>query len=164
MNSLFQKNLKVISFVIEDNISKNELDDLEIFYIQYFKFIGCNLTNQSPGGKTRGGFKHTEEHKLKMSLKLKGKKPWNAGKKLTEEQKINHFVPENFIKLSKESLERRTKQQIKTKALKSKISNDTIKFIRANYPKYNQRQLAEMFNVRCDYISDVVNFKIRKYV
>ena len=162
LNSLYKKNCFAEILIIEENIQ--ELDFWETFYIQYYKGIGCNLTNLAPGGQTRGGFKHTETHKQYLSALYKGRLPWNAGIKLTPSQKINHHTPENFINLSKESLEKRVLSQVKTKALKSKISDDVVRFIRENYPKYNQRQLANMFNVRQDYISDIINFKIRKYV
>lgn len=164
LNSLYTKNLQAEVLIIENNINKSNLDDLEIFYIQYFRFLGCNLTNLSSGGKTRGGFFHTEEHKQYLSTLYKGRLPWNTGKILTIEQKKNHKTPENFIHLSVESLKKRSYNQSITKSKKSKVSDEIIKFIRDNYPKYSQKTLAEMLNLRQDYISDVINFKIRKYV
>jgi len=52
-----------------------DLDFLEIFYISYFRSIGCDLVNLAKGGAFRGGYKHTEEHKLKMHNLFVGRKP-----------------------------------------------------------------------------------------
>ena len=162
INSLLTEGIRPDLLILEEDCT--ELDYFEVFYIEYFKSIGCNLTNLSKGGNTRGGFKHTEEHKQHLKELFKGRKPWNTGLKLSEEQKINHFTPVNFINLSRESLIKRAKAQSKTKALKSKVSNTTILFIRENYPRLNQIQLSKLLNLRQDYISDVINLKIRKDV
>ena len=90
MRSLLEKNIHIDVILLEDNC--DDTDFWEIFYIQYFKSIGCRLTNLSPGGKSRGGFKHTQEHKDMISAKFKGRKPWNTGLKLTKEQKKNKTV------------------------------------------------------------------------
>jgi group I intron endonuclease len=47
-----------------------------MFYIAYFKFLGCDLTNGTKGGDeppSTKGRKHSEESKLKMSKSKKGK-------------------------------------------------------------------------------------------
>jgi hypothetical protein len=87
IKSLLLANLKPELFIIEEKC--DDLDYWEIFYISYFKSIGCNLTNYAKGGESRGGFQHTEEHKNKMSVLFKGRPPWNKGLKLTTEQLKN---------------------------------------------------------------------------
>lgn len=161
LNTLVDRDTFAEVLIIEENCE--DLNFWEVFYIQYFRGLGCPLTNLSPGGNARGGFKHTEEHKKRMSKMFKGRKPWNTGLKLTPEQKKNRKISENFRNLSKESMEKRVRNQCRTKALKSKVPDSTIRYIRANVHKYKQIELAEMLGLRPDYISDVVNFKIRKY-
>lgn len=79
----------VPEFIIIDEVSIESLDYWEVFYISYFKSIGCRLTNYAVGGSSRGGFKHSKEFKQYLSNKYKGRKPWNTGKKLSKEHKRN---------------------------------------------------------------------------
>jgi group I intron endonuclease len=77
-----------------DVVSKFDWGYWEKFYISYFKYIGCDLTNGTVGGDeppTTKGRKHTIESKLKMSNTKRGKPiPWlNNGLKRTEEHKKN---------------------------------------------------------------------------
>lgn len=41
--------------VIEEFEDASELDEAETFWIQYFRYIGCRLTNLAPGGKSKRG-------------------------------------------------------------------------------------------------------------
>lgn len=77
--------------IIQECSSFAELDEAEDFWIAYFRFIGCNLTNTHTCGKgTKGlpsptkGRKLSEEHKMKIAASRKGIKPWHAGLKLKE--------------------------------------------------------------------------------
>lgn len=79
---------------IIDKVDKVEWAYWEKFYISYFKYIGCELTNGTLGGDeppSTKGKKHTIESKLKMSKTKKGKPiPWlNNGGERTEEHKKN---------------------------------------------------------------------------
>lgn len=70
--------------LIDTCYSQEECDSLEIFWIAYFKYIGCRLTNMTIGGRdyeknlrskesrrkatrARKGYKHSEETKKKIS-------------------------------------------------------------------------------------------------
>lgn len=90
INSLLAKNVYP-EIIIIDKVEDS--DYWEEFYISYFKFLGAKLTNLAKGGKSRGSFKHTEEHKLKMSVLFKNRKPWNTGLNLSNEhiEKIKSF-------------------------------------------------------------------------
>lgn len=84
-------------FEIIDIVSNNDWVYWEQFYISYFNFLGCNLTNGTIGGDeppSTKGRKHTLESKLKMSNSKKGKPiPWlNNGDKRTEEHKKNYQI------------------------------------------------------------------------
>ena len=87
-------NNETIDIIILDEVPKSDWQYWEKFYISYYKYIGCELTNSTNGGDqppSTKGKKHTEESKLKMSKTKKGKPiPWlNNGKKRTEEHKKN---------------------------------------------------------------------------
>jgi group I intron endonuclease len=46
----------------------------EVYWIGYFKSIGCDLVNMTNGGKSKIGYKTTEETRRKMSESATGKK------------------------------------------------------------------------------------------
>lgn len=77
-----------------DIVSNDNWGYWEQFYISYFIFLGCNLTNGTIGGDeppSTKGRKHTSESKLKMSNTKKGKPiPWlNNGLERTDEHRKN---------------------------------------------------------------------------
>ena len=57
-----------LDIIIIDIVDQTEWQYWEKFYISYYKFIGCKLTNGTNGGDqppSTKGRKHTEESKLK---------------------------------------------------------------------------------------------------
>lgn len=85
-------------FVLEE-VSEDEWEEAETFWIEYCRFIGANLTNGTIGGNGRKkGSRLSSEHKAKISDGLKkaiaagtfkpdgsharGKPAWNTGKKM----------------------------------------------------------------------------------
>ncbi|KKM20405.1 hypothetical protein LCGC14_1645800 [marine sediment metagenome] len=69
-----EHNQKPKIFMIEE-INPERWEEAETFWIEYFKFLGCNLTNVALGGKGRiKGTKLTEEHKKNIGLGCAGKK------------------------------------------------------------------------------------------
>lgn len=71
----------VFEWDILEEIPKEELNNAEIFWIAYFKYIGAGLYNHTIGGAGVNGYKHGEEQLRKMSEAHKGKEVWNKGKK-----------------------------------------------------------------------------------
>lgn len=59
------------------------LNDAEVYWVSYFRGIGCPLTNTTDGGRGLSGYRHTEEAKRmigqKNSIALQGHIPWNKG-------------------------------------------------------------------------------------
>jgi len=93
LKKLIKNNFKP-ELIIVDEVLPNEWQFWEIHYIEYFKFIGCSLTNSTIGGDqppSTKGRPHTEESRKKMSNNKKGKPiPWlNNGKGITEKHKNN---------------------------------------------------------------------------
>lgn len=70
------KNNYIPEIIIIDLVKTNEWQYWEMFYIEYFKFLGCNLTNGTKGGDeppSTKGRKHSENSRIKMSKSKKGK-------------------------------------------------------------------------------------------
>lgn len=86
--------------VFEVDRALEDWSDREKFWIAYFRFIGCNLTNETIGGEGVPGRKHTEESKLKMS---KSAKATNADpvfrQKKSETFKRVHADPEKKARI-----------------------------------------------------------------
>lgn len=83
LKSLVKNNKKAEYSILENNISNSNINEAEIFWIAYFKFIGANLVNESVGGEgsmrgkfgknhPRFGVPHSEKHKINMSIKMSG--------------------------------------------------------------------------------------------
>jgi group I intron endonuclease len=90
-------NLDLRPELIIIDVINNETDDWrfwEVFYISYFKSIGCNLTNGTLGGDqppSTKGRKQSLETRTKMSKSKSGKPPawWVPGTIRSEEHKQN---------------------------------------------------------------------------
>ena len=84
IRKLKSQGLKPIIESVEENISSyEEVCEKEIYYIEYFKNIGCNLTNIEPGGGINK--KISDETKKKMSISAKSR---NFKLVLTDEQRL----------------------------------------------------------------------------
>lgn len=147
INGLLQKQLLPEMVVID------EVEDWvfwESFYIEYFKSIGCKLTNLTIGGEGSIGYKHTEKWKQDMSLKAKGRKPWNTGKTLSKEHKDKIAKGNKGRKFSKESKEKIGSANAKAHQDKSKLSEEDILFIKSK--PMTQTKLALKYGVSQSHI------------
>lgn len=97
--------------IIKECLDKNELKQLEIFFVDFFNTFsnGYNATrggDDGPGSKK--GRKCSEETKLKMSLAKKGKQSSRKGTKTSEETKLKQRVAKlgKKLNLSEESKEK----------------------------------------------------------
>jgi len=83
--SLLKKDLKP-NIVLLENVEDENWQFWEIFWISQFKTWNFNLKNSTPGGEGMyNGFKHSEETKKKISIKLKGSNHPAFGKPLSKE-------------------------------------------------------------------------------
>lgn len=99
--------------VIEVCNNAQELDDAEIFYIAYYRSIGCRLTNIQKGGYHGGrgmGYKHTPEtiEKLKLSAKARYDRDPSSLQKAVSINKITRIG----CKQSKECIAKRQATRI----------------------------------------------------
>lgn len=74
-----------IFHIVEDNITEDEIDNREIFYIKKFRDEGIKLTNLTNGGEGGKGF--TSEINKRAALKRTGLKRSDETKKKISEQK-----------------------------------------------------------------------------
>jgi len=74
IKSLQEKGINPVLVVLESNLDINQLNELEIFYIAYFKFIGCTLNNMTPGGLGHLNHAPSLETRKKLSDSHKKKK------------------------------------------------------------------------------------------
>jgi len=74
IRSLINNGLKPVIKVVQYLNNLNELNRAEQYWIQYFKQLGCPLTNATNGGMGRCGLPHTEETKQKIREGQKNKK------------------------------------------------------------------------------------------
>lgn len=71
INKLKNNNLIFDVIYLEYCESESDLNEAEVFYINYFKSIGSNLLNLSPGGESSYSHIFTKEEKLNLSNKMK---------------------------------------------------------------------------------------------
>lgn len=83
IKSLIGNNLKPIIVLIEENLSKEDCNDLEIKYIRLYKELNPKLTNMTDGGEGSIGYKHSEETLAKL------KEIRNKNNTLENRQKIS---------------------------------------------------------------------------
>lgn len=74
VRSVVVAGLKPEIVVLEEVDSESALNEAEEFYIGYFKFIGCPLTNATVGGEGATGVVPSEVTRAKMSAARKGRK------------------------------------------------------------------------------------------
>ena len=146
--------------VICEDVLEKHLDEYEIFYIDFYSSFRMGY-NGDEGGKTRKGFKHTEETKIKMS---KAKK----GKALTEEhrRKISKSLKGNQRSLgykhTKKTRKKMSKAQTGTQAgEKHPMAKLTLKQVKEIREKYNtgnylQKQLGKKYSVHQATIQKII--------
>ena len=109
IKSLASVNKKPIITVIAEELDNTKLDDLEIYYIDFYKNKNCNLCNHSLGGKGIKGYKMNKESISKRLKSLKTSVLWKEKhirhsqimKKLHENNNINFgygHLPESIRK------------------------------------------------------------------
>lgn len=134
LKSILKNNQHPIIIEI-DLVPEEEWQSWEIYWISQFKAWGFNLTNIGIGGE---GGNATEETKVKISAKLKGKKS-RLGKTFTSEQRLNISNGLKGRKLTEEHIKNKSKGCFKSIDLeKLKIEYEKV----GNYKK-----LTTIFNL-----------------
>lgn len=143
---VYKVNPEVIIIDIVENY-----DYWEEFYISYYKSIGCKLTNLAIGGKSRGNFKHSKEHKQKMSNLFKGRKPWNTGLKLSDGHKEKIKLNSRHTHTEEAKIQIGKKHQSKTKVKQLDKDYNFIKLWDNAY------QASKVLNINRESIGNVIS-------
>jgi len=160
-------------FEIIEYCPKSILDDREIFYIKYYRNLGCNLLNLTDGGSTTKGYKHTKEALKVMSDNQKGTPSNFKGRKHTEETKrifsykaslrtgnLNNFYGKKHSEESKNKMSETKKRMFKDKTLIPHNLRPILCLY--NMKTYNNsREAAEDLNVPSSSIRSVLQGKSR---
>lgn len=150
VRSLLNKGKKPTQIIID---TVQDWKYWEAFYIEYYKYIGCNLTNLCEGGQGPSGFTHTEKWKKKMSEKMKERKPWNNGMTLSEEHREAIAQGNKGKKFSEESKKKIGKANAKAHRKRSKFTEKDIKYIKSK--PMTQQKLADKYGVNQSHISRI---------
>lgn len=75
IKSLYGAGLKYEIVILQSFIDDGILEQAEIFWIAYFRKMGCSLTNLTDGGGGCSGYRHTKEALRRLSEINKGKRP-----------------------------------------------------------------------------------------
>lgn len=73
-------------FVVETLYNQDDANSAEQFWIEYFKFIGCDLVNRAIGGGQVRGWRHTTEQREKWRRERSGVNAPRYGQPKTPEE------------------------------------------------------------------------------
>lgn len=101
LNLLSKESLKPEMHILEIS-NENEWIEDERFWIQYMKFLGCNLINMKVGGEGPNGWGHiSDETKRKISIANKGRKMSEETKskmiKTLTGRKLNYKITKEIV-------------------------------------------------------------------
>lgn len=91
VNSLISKGVVPEVEVLEERENPKELNELEKFYVGYFKGLGCDLCNHTDGGEGMCGFQYTYEQNLENSKR-------QGGKNFIDQNGTVYYSPEKAAK------------------------------------------------------------------
>jgi hypothetical protein len=107
LKSLKKDNYYEPEYLIIDEVNQDEWQEKEIYYINLFKSIGCDLVNGTDGGEgalgttTNKGYRHTEEAKQRISKANSGprRKSWVKASAEANKKAIYQLKDDKIIKL-----------------------------------------------------------------
>lgn len=143
--------------ILEECSSKEELDNKEIYWIEYYNSrdltVGYNLARGGDGGNRNGG-KLTEESRKRISEGRKdkntGKRPKETGRKISEKMKGRVFSEEHKRKLSEKRKQRITSDETRKKASQTSKGKINIKQYELTDPDGNTYITTEGLTKFCE--------------
>ena len=134
--------------IIKDGLDEELAFLAEIECIDAYKRRGIKLINLTNGGEGCSGYsmKHSEEQKSKWSVERKGTPSPRKGVKLLDSTKEKISLA-RVGKLLSESHKDAISNGLRGNRNTAKLSDDDVRFIRANKGTLTNTQLGEMFNI-----------------
>ena len=134
--------------IIKDGLDEELAFLAEIECIDAYKRRGIKLINLTNGGEGCSGYsmKHSEEQKAKWSIDRKGTPSPRKGVKLLDSTKEKISLA-RVGKLLSESHKEAISNGLQGNRNTAKLSDDDVRFIRANRGTLTNTQLGEMFNI-----------------
>jgi hypothetical protein len=134
--------------IIKDGLDEELAFLAEMECIDVYKRRGIKLINLTDGGEGCSGYsmRHTEEQKAKWSIDRKGTPSPRKGVKLLDSTKEKISLA-RVGKLLSDSHKEAISNGLIGNRNTAKLSNDDVRFIRANRGNLTNTQLGEMFNI-----------------
>ena len=134
--------------IIKDGLDEELAFLAEMECIDAYKRRGIKLINLTDGGEGCSGYsmKHSEEQKAKWSIERKGTPSPRKGVKLLDSTKEKISLA-RVGKLLSESHKDAISNGLRGNRNTAKLSDDDVRFIRANKGTLTNTQLGEMFNI-----------------
>jgi len=111
-----------------DEVDEENWEFWESWWIQYFKFIGANLTNHTLGGDGHNGVRQSEKSNRKRSKSLSGRSRKDEVKKKISESHKGKSIPQEVREKISNTLSGRTMSRSYAPQMKmvAQIKNDEI--------------------------------------
>lgn len=93
-----------------ETCTKDTWVEREMYWVDYYRKLRCNLVNTTDGGDGTRGRPHTEEAKQKIRIANSGERNANYGKKMSQEQKDKISKARIGLKMPDEYKKRRKEQ------------------------------------------------------
>lgn len=152
-----QHTFEILVLLIDNEVTQEKLDELEKYYIKYYKESGCEMLNIAEGGRYNGklwlGRKHSEETKIKMSLIAKGRK-----KSIEHINKVREANQQRFNSIEYQT-KRIEKQRIKKEQLVIKREQKKLKTIKKRERMLEFKKFIREFRIQHNLIEKKVHPK-----
>jgi predicted GIY-YIG superfamily endonuclease len=145
---LLSQNSKPILQIFEEFTSEEDAFNSEIFYISYFNWLGCNLTNSTTGGE--GGFTGKPSEQTLVKIKEINSKPKSEiHKKRISDSHLG-------LKPNLETKQKLSFAKLGSNNAMSKLDDEKVKLIKSLLSNSIQiNEISKMFNVNRRTISDI---------
>lgn len=153
---------KYPELVILEQCPLNQIYESEIFWIAYYKSLGCKLVNHTLGGEGMLGYNHTLEARKKIG---EASKIYMVGKKASPETKEKQKLAKLGTKQTKETIEKRKisnsgKKRSREfcinlgKRRKNSKTSEETKLKQSQSKNYKKIKIKDQFEVIYDSIND----------
>ncbi len=133
---------------ILEEVDASDWEESERFYIGYFRFLGCRLTNLDAGGAVGKG--RSDSTRVKLREISSGRRAWNKGKKASPEARAKMSAAASARVRTPVSEETRQKLRVANtgKAITEEQRAKISKTLMGNIPWNKGRRLSQLHRNR----------------